>query len=272
MSHLITNQQKMNDVVFAGRNKEYGAYAIRSDYGNTVFKSISFMLLGVVSTVSVAYYFSNKNNTDPNLSGQVFIHDSIYVIPFDNEPKEEPKTEEQKKEPNTAPEDKTSGAVESTKIADSVAVSNTTSSIASVAINTSSSTTIEGPGNSGSKGTNTLDSTPTSTAVAIRGDFEVDTAPVFEGGLPALYRFVSSRLKYPEKAYEYGKEGTVYVKFVVDETGKVGSLSLLNTLGYGLEEEALRVVGMIPKFKSPAKVKGEAVQVYYQIPIKFTYK
>ena len=57
--------------------------------------------------------------------------------------------------------------------------------------------------------------------------------------------------------------------FVVDETGRVGTLSLLNNLGYGLDDEALRVVGMIPKFKSPAKANGEAVSVYFQLPIKF---
>ena len=90
--------------------------------------------------------------------------------------------------------------------------------------------------------------------------------------MPALYKFVASRLKYPNRALEEGKEGIVYVKFVVDEKCKVCDITLLNNTGYGLDEEALRVVNMLPNFKKPARIKGEAVKVYFQLPIKFRTK
>jgi protein TonB len=61
----------------------------------------------------------------------------------------------------------------------------------------------------------------------------------------------------------------VYVKFVVSERGKVEKVMLQNNLGYGLDDEAKRVVSIIPDFKSPAKVKGHPVKVYYQLPIRF---
>jgi len=47
MSYLINNQQKLNDIIFANRNKNYGAYAIRSSYGNTMLKSLSCVVGGL---------------------------------------------------------------------------------------------------------------------------------------------------------------------------------------------------------------------------------
>jgi len=83
-----------------------------------------------------------------------------------------------------------------------------------------------------------------------------------EGGLSPLYKFVSSKLKYPERASEYAIQCTVFVKFVIDEQGKVDSLSPLNNLGCGLYSDGQRVVALIPNFKKPAKVNGKDVKVY----------
>lgn len=274
MSHLINNQQKMNDVIFADRNKAYGAYALRSSYGNTVLKSLSFMILGVSSVLSVAFYLSNKNNKEPDMAGQVFVHDSIYVIPFKAKEEEEPKQPEQKQEESTPPESKTTSSSASVTVVDNTTVEKTDSiQNSSVTNNTVTNTDVisipTGKGTGSSVVTNSSSGSPLG---GIKTTIEVDSEPVFEGGLSALYRFVGSHLRYPEPALDAGKEGTVYVKFVVDETGKVGNLSLLNNSGYGMDDEALRVVALIPKFKSPAKIKGEAVKVYYQLPIRFRYK
>ena len=97
----------------------------------------------------------------------------------------------------------------------------------------------------------------------------VDESPEFEGGHAALLAFIKKHLVYPGPAADVGKQGTLYVKFVVDESGKVSNILLQNNLGYGLDDEAMRVVKMIPKFKSPGKVQGKPVKTYYQIPIKF---
>lgn len=270
MSQLINNEQKMIEIIFANRNKEYGAYAIRSDYGNTVFKSVSLMIITITTIMSVAFYLTNKDQKGPDLAGQVFIHDSIYVIPFGEEKLEE-KTEaaETKKEKQAPLEKPTTIVSESVTVNDTVYTekpSTFTNSI--VSDNTSTLSTGVGTGSAVSQ--NTLVGLKTGTG--IKSSFEIDSEPEFEGGLNALYAFVRTNLKYPSRASEEGKDGTVYVKFVVDENGKVGSLSLLNNLGYGLDDEALRVVGIIPKFKSPAKIKGEAVKVYYQLPIRFKIK
>ena len=76
-------------------------------------------------------------------------------------------------------------------------------------------------------------------------------------------------VRYPEEAIDHTKQGKVHVKFIVDEEGRVQYPVAMNKLGYGLEEEALRVVAGIPKFKSPAKIKGQAVKCYFVLPINF---
>jgi protein TonB len=268
MGHLINNQQKMNDIIFAGRNKAYGAYAIRSTYGYTVLRSLLVMLLCVGSFMFAAYYFANKHDVS-NKEDVVFIHDSIYVIAFNTKKEEEPKTAEKNNRQQKTPESLKSAA-SSTFIQNSADVEND-----SIPKNNITEVTTSTLNSNNSTGTNTgsisesATSGATQSVIDVKGNYEVDSSPEFEGGLPALYKFVSSHLRYPEPASDAGKQGTIYVKFVVDENGKIGNLIVLNNLGYGMDEEALRVVGMIPKFKSPAKIKGVPVKVYYQLPIGF---
>jgi len=224
------------------------------------------MIFGFGSFISMAYYFCNRN-TDPSEQIFPFIKDSMYVVEVDN------RIHDIKKPDVTAPSNPETGKknpdnnniaiVDSTTAkTNSVEIDHTTI----VSTNTGSTTTGNLEIGGGGTGTGTTTATVTSGPTEL---VFVDTPPEFEGGIAALYKFVSKNVRYPEDAVERGKQGTVYVKFVVDEKGKVCNLSLLNNVGYGLDAEALRVVGIIPNFKSPAKVKGQPVKVYYQLPIKF---
>lgn len=269
---MITNEQKLNDIIFADRNKEYGAYVLRSEYGHTVLKSLSMMILGVGTIASVALYMNQQNQPEENLAGQVFIPDSVYVVRFTQEEKKmEQQTAEASKEKSATTEKAEESKTERAVIVDSTLVTAPTSTNISAAVVAS----VALPGNGTSSTITTgniaggLVGKPDTSVVQ---PYTVDSAPEFEGGYSALTRFVARNLKYPEPAYELGEEGIVYVKFVVDERGKVGRLSLLNTAGYGMDEEALRVIALIPNFKSPAKVKGIAVKSYYQLPIRFRFK
>lgn len=271
MSYLINNQQNLNEVIFANRNKSYGAYAIRSVYGNTIFKSLSIMILGFGTLLSIAFYYSNKNNTPDKNDYSLLLNDSLMVTVFDLKPEDpmkiEPQLENKSAAAKTILPDNTivrindSVSVDTNSVLNNDPNQNLTTNTGSIVIGNGNGG--GGTGNVTTAVTSTLNVGPTELVF-------VDSAPEFEGGMKALYKFVSANVKYPEGASERGKGGTVYVKFVVDEKGKVGKLSLLNNVGYGMDEEALRVIAMIPNFKTPAKVKGEAVKVYYQLPIKFT--
>ena len=81
-------------------------------------------------------------------------------------------------------------------------------------------------------------------------------------------RFLAEHLEYPAKATRLNVEGKVIVRFVVDEGGNVISVEALTNHGAGLEQEAIRVVSLLPKWK-PGIQDGKPVKVYYTLPISF---
>jgi periplasmic protein TonB len=265
MSYLEQNQQKLNDIIFEGRNKVYGAYELRSSYGLTVLKSISIMLSGL-GTLSLTLFYAVHREDVKEIFSVPDIRDSVYVIPFRAmEPEIEPLPEPP---PQKAPEQLRSDAVTSTVIRDSVATETKGVLNESVTVSNAAAT---GTTETAAK-TTTLSGTGITATVAIKKDYEVDSGPDFEGGLKALARFIANNVRYPLPARDADKSATVYVRFVVDENGAVTDVVALNTPGFGLEEEAVRVVKLLPDFKTPARVKGEAVKVYFQLPIRFTIK
>ena len=96
----------------------------------------------------------------------------------------------------------------------------------------------------------------------------VDQMPEFPGGMEAMMKFVASNVKYPEAAKDKNIEGRVFVSFVVEKDGSVSNVKVLRGIGGGCDEEAVRVISSMPKWK-PGMHKGEPVRVSYQIPIMF---
>lgn len=96
----------------------------------------------------------------------------------------------------------------------------------------------------------------------------VDEMPEFPGGADALMQFVASGIKYPEDAVEAGKEGRVFVSFVVEKDGLVSNVKVLRGVCYSIDEEASRVVRGMPRWK-PGMKDGKPARVSYQIPIMF---
>jgi len=97
-----------------------------------------------------------------------------------------------------------------------------------------------------------------------------EVLPMYPGGEKSLADFVQNHITYPQDAVDNGVEGTVLVTFAVDENGKVYSPSIKgDRLGYGLDEEAMRVVDQMPKW-TPGRIKGKNVKTYYDLPITFT--
>lgn len=96
----------------------------------------------------------------------------------------------------------------------------------------------------------------------------VEEPAEFPGGTRALYKYISNNVKYPVIAQENGVQGRVYVKFVVNELGKVSDAQILRGVDISLDKEALRVVNSLPNFK-PGKQRGKPVKVYYNAQISF---
>lgn len=99
----------------------------------------------------------------------------------------------------------------------------------------------------------------------------VEDMPSFPGGEAALFKYLGENIKYPAMAKDAGITGTVFVTFVVKEDGTVSGVRVLRGIGGGCDEEAIRVVQGMPKWK-PGKQRGKAVRVQYNLPIRFVLR
>ena len=96
----------------------------------------------------------------------------------------------------------------------------------------------------------------------------VEEQPSFPGGEQARMKYLQKNIEYPQMALESGIEGTVFVTFVVEPDGSVTDVRILRGIGGGCDEEALRVVRNMPKWK-PGKQRGKSVRVQFNMPIRF---
>ncbi|MBR4138110.1 MAG: energy transducer TonB [Bacteroidales bacterium] len=96
----------------------------------------------------------------------------------------------------------------------------------------------------------------------------VEEMPEFPGGTAKLLEYIQKNMKYPMMARESDIQGKVYVQFVVEPDGSISNVQVLRGIGGGCDEEAVRVVQSMPKFK-PGKQRGAPVRVQYMVPIVF---
>ena len=102
--------------------------------------------------------------------------------------------------------------------------------------------------------------------------FKIEKMPVFPGGEGAFIDYIQMNVNYPLKARKKGIQGTIYVGFVIDQNGKPTEVKIeRGGLGYGLEEEAMRVIRSMPNW-TPGSVKDVPARVQYTFPIKFKLK
>ena len=97
---------------------------------------------------------------------------------------------------------------------------------------------------------------------------KVEVMPEYPGGEQAMMKFVASNVKYPQAAIDKNISGRVLVGFVIEKDGSITDVKVVKGIGGGCDEEAVRVVKSMPKWK-PGKEKGKAVRVSYMLPITF---
>lgn len=96
----------------------------------------------------------------------------------------------------------------------------------------------------------------------------VETMPEFPGGKKALEKYFTDNLNYPEAARKTGITGSVMVNFVVETDGSLSNIKITKGIGYGCNEEVLRLIRQMPKWK-PGQQKGKSVRVRMTMPVKF---
>lgn len=269
MNILGNNASKLNAVVFENRNKNYGAYVIRESYNDSLMKSLLCLSSLIVLVFGSAYAYNKAHEVASTEKG-IVLDDLPKPLEYVTEVNNTPPTPEPVQN-NTPPAAAPAGGM-GTIIDDDGAETNTVN--IENPINGVGSATATGTSPIGTE-TSTVNAAPPAVAVipaAVPEVFIAEEMPEFEGGVNGLMRYVMQNIAYPDIAREIGKEGTVHVSFVVNEVGNVEGVKVLKGIGYGCDEEVVRVIGKMPRWKKVGKNSGRPVKVRFTIPVSFRIK
>lgn len=270
-----TSLPSLDDMVFEGRNKAYGAYVLRKVYGQHVAKAVTISVALALVLIAVPVLVQRIWPTvvvvppimpdgpvvtilpppttitppvaaiEPPATATVVTR-PVAAVPTrvapDEQVKDEPKVDD------LAPII-TDGPV---VVGDIPRVGN------------GGTTAVAGPvGND----TSTKPAAPAVTQPFIH----VEVMPEFMGGNAALIKYLQKQLHYPAQALRAEVEGKVFMSFTVNTDGTITDVSVLKGLGYGTDEEASRVIKQMPAWK-PGYQNNHAVPVRYTLPITFKYE
>lgn len=265
MNILGNNASKLNEVIFENRNKNYGAYVIRASYNDSLIKSLVCLSSTLILLFGSVYIYNKLSSTLLDEKVVIFNDPPLGLIEYITKVDVTPITQPvQNSAPATAP----AGTIGTTIIDDapettSVNIDNSFSGVGSA--------TATGVSAIGSETSTTTIITIANPPVVTSSEALIvaDEMPEFEGGVTGLMRYIGQNIIYPTLAREIGKEGTVHISFVVNELGNVENVKVMRGIGFGCDEEVVRVVGKMPRWKKVGKNAGHPVKVRYNIPVKF---
>ena len=266
---LLVNPE-MNDIIFEGRNKSYGAFVLRHDYDSNMARAMLagiFLFLLCVTSPFAYYYFKGESIPDITYTNTPVILDHFTPKPVIKQPVMPVNTPPQKVKPQikfvppvvVPDEEETTEELPpgidelKNNVIGSQTVTNENGTIDVDLV-------IENPG------IGVVDET--SPEPNIYNSYAVEQQPEFPDGLDAMYTFLKKNIGYPQLAKEIGLSGIVYVQFVVSKEGRIEHAKIVRGVGGGLDQEALRVVNLMPPWK-PGRHNGKPVAVNFTLPIKF---
>jgi protein TonB len=269
------------DLVFEGKNKDFGAYVIRTDSPKRHNKAVFYTLLGAVifGLLTFGFVKANQYLEERRLAMQ---GDQEEVLIDITQEAEEPEPEEQRLEqpkPEVLPEE----VLKSVKVTELQIVEDEKvkkeDEIKTQDELKETETAFGQKDNE--KGTEDRNVTRTlKEEVVVEKPVEkpkevkeeifksVEQMPQFPGGDQALMSYLSKHINYPPMAAENNIQGKVILQFVVEKDGKVGEVKVARSVDKDLDREAVRVVKTLPKF-TPGRQNGQAVRVWYTLPVTF---
>lgn len=261
MSKLNINKNEWLELVFEGKNKEYGAYQLRQEDGKTTMKAF-FSALALLTALSSLAIFMSSFKEAPVKVIEVTLDGTLK---FDNiKPKTELKTENATA-PKTEPVKKNlPPVVVKQEDAPLTEVPRNEDLPKNTSTNTNTAGTPSGPETSGT-GTVITIPEPEADPMLIISPAAVEKSPEFPGGISEFLKLVGNRFKAPEMEEE--KIIKVLVYFVVEKDGTLTNISVPRSPGYGLDKEAIRVLKSIKTKWDPGIYKGKPVRTSYTLPI-----
>ena len=279
MAKIDLYDPKWVDMVFAGKNKEYGAYQLRK---GTSGRNIKSLLILVIAAALVGGFLAWKVIEQKQAEEQQAYMEAMELAKLQKQAEKEkkkpekvqPKVEMKKEIPVARETQKFTAPVikKDELVKEENQVKQMDQLDAKVAV-----------------GTKDEEGVKDRTVEAVRSDIAVaapppppapkpevsnkvfdvvEEMPSFPGGQAALMSFLSSNIKYPVVAQENGVQGRVIVGFVVERDGSITDVKVMRSVDPSLDREAQRVVKTMPRWK-PGKQNGSAVRVKYTVPVVF---
>jgi protein TonB len=243
----------LTDLAFEGRNKEYGAYRLRKRYNRYVVISLLIGVIAFLTLVLVPLFYY--------LMDPVELQDDDFLYTLEYSEMEMPPVEDFSKYVQTLsqPEEKPQQApvVTDSAILEQEKPKEEPENKPTEEI--SNTDTVSQPGGSGLGEGSEDDS-----GLAL----SADVRPEFPGGDYARLRFLSNNIRYPEEAIRKKIQGVVMVSLIVEKDGGISNIRIVNGIGGGCDEEAVRVVNSMPKW-IPAKRNGKPVRIILKMPVVF---
>ena len=276
MADVDILSKSWNDILFEGRNKNYGAYQMRAGTGRrNVIALLSLLIIFVA--IAFAVFFAGVieraaaelgNDQAMQLQNVEQEEEEEEIFQEDSKPDETPMetvTEMASSIQFTVPE------ITDTPAEDKELIAQQKAQEAKAKMGE-----FNFQGNDETS-TNIKNDQKQLGAVASAGGGEgdakvftfVEQMPVFPGGEQALQKYILDHFKYPQVSLEDGVQGTIMVRFVVKENGSVGEVQILKGLDSYCDKEAKRVISNLPRF-TPGRQQGKPVKVWYQIPVRLT--
>ena len=269
------------DLVFEGKNKDFGAYVIRTESTKRHNKAMLWTIIGALVLGGLVFGAMKANQylEEQRLKDQAEQQEVLIDMTADEEPEPEQERLEQPK-PEVLPEE----VLKSVKVTELAIVEDEKvkkeDEIKTQDELKETETAFGQKDND--KGTEDRNVTRTlKEEVVVEKKVEapketkkeeifrsVEQMPQFPGGEAALMKYLSSHINYPAMAAENNIQGRVVVQFVVEKDGKVGDVKVVRSVDKDLDKEAIRVCKTLPKF-TPGRQNGQAVRVWYTLPVNF---
>lgn len=277
MSNLSIFKTNWNDLVFEGRNKSYGAYQLRNENDRTTMKAFllgTCLIAAFISIPVISNYMKEAIviPTNRTIYDVLVVTDfqKIYNPPAPTEPVAAPKAVAPK-----AIQTQTSyvapvvtNTTETVKELPTVAVLETTKAGSTDVIGSENGSVVLGRAGEGN-GPEVLGATTGTgdTEGTIYNTAAVEKMPTYPGGIKQFLSEVGRKFKVPSSAEEKVTTARVYVNFVVERDGSISNIQVIKDPGYGLGQEAIRVLRSIKTKWTPGMQNGKAVRTAYNLPI-----
>ena len=279
MAKIDLYDPKWVEMVFAGKNKEYGAYQLRK---GTSGRNIKALLILVIAAALVGGFLAWKVIEQKQAEEQQAYMEAMELAKLQQQAKKEEKKKEPVK-PKIEPKKEIPVARETQKFTAPVIKKD------ELVKEENQVKQMDKLDEKVAVGTENKEGTKDRLAEAVRSDIAVtapppppapkpevsnkvfdvvEEMPHFPGGPAALQAFLSSNTKYPVVAQENGVQGRVIVSFVVERDGSITDVRVVRSVDPSLDREATRVVKSMPRW-SPGKQNGSAVRVKYTVPVVF---